>query len=198
MYNPDQEQFPQGEGSLKWENIAKPPICNGFMPLHHFSHLTGHSSLSGATLEEELGCSSEKPSSLQQTRWKYLLMWALLLATHSSKGPVAQISKPICFLKGSGCSRTLKLPSPGGSYHKVVPFRQRSWVLCQGPATQQTQGQAEATKCVSVFSLRLWRTQVKHICDKLSLIWLSFLPCYTLKQASAQDHSQHLCRIWVR
>lgn len=152
----------------------------------------------GPHWRKNLAAAQRNQAASNGTQWKYLLMWALLLATHSSKGPVAQISKPICFLKGSGCSRTLKLPSPGGSYQKVVPFGQRSWVLCQGPATQQTQGQAEATKCVSVFSLRLWCTQVNHICDKLSLIWLSFLPCYRLKQASAQDDSQHLCRIWVR
>lgn len=48
------------------------------------------------------------------------------------------------------------------------------------------------------FSLRLWHAQVKCICDKLSMIWLSYPLCSRLKQASAQDHTQHLCHIWIQ
>lgn len=106
------------------------------------------------------------------------------------------------FLEGktmdiAGASRTFKLPSPGGNYQMVVPFGCGSWVPCQGPATQQTQRQAESTKCVSVFSLRLHHTQVKRICDKLSMIWLSYPLCSRLQQASAQEHTLHLCHTWV-
>lgn len=63
VYNYDQEVFSGRTLKIKWENIAKPPACTGFMPFHHFSHLAGHSSLPGAMLEKDPGCSLERPSS---------------------------------------------------------------------------------------------------------------------------------------
>lgn len=64
VYNFDQEVFwGRRKLTVKGENIAKPPFSTGLMPSHHFPQLAGHSSLPGATLEEELGCSLERPSS---------------------------------------------------------------------------------------------------------------------------------------
>lgn len=60
VYNFDQEV-----SSVKGENIAKTPFCTGLMPSHNFPQLAGHSSLPGAMLEEELGCSLERPSMVE-------------------------------------------------------------------------------------------------------------------------------------
>jgi len=66
MYNPDQEQFPRGEESLKSHEKAQlkqhSTRLYGTHATPRFCRPAGRSSLSGATLEEERGCSSERPS----------------------------------------------------------------------------------------------------------------------------------------
>lgn len=163
------------------------------MPFHLFSHLAGHSSLPGAMLDEELGESKQPLISMVEIP--------------------ADVSPPACYtLPYRSCctnlfvswghhrhcrSRTLKLPPAAGSYQEEIPFGCRSWVLQRAQTCSRHKGKLRLTKPVSVFSLRLWHTQAKFICEKLSMFGLFCLLYSSLKQRSARDHTLHLCHIWV-